>query len=302
MVNKSEFGKIVNNIKQEPPVEFNLVLPIEGFEVSCEETSDNNSPNYKAVDENQIGNSKAKSKEFQKKQWRCVICEKLFETLQAKNKHIAKVHSNIFSCNECPLIAKSSNALLCHKYTHTKRYSCETCDKRFSHNNILRDHQMHQKHGQYASLPEIKFTCEICKQEFASHYRWHAHQFIMHCPKKVQCDLCGKTVINREYLRRHMFQHLKSPCAFCDKLISKLTIKRHILYMHTETPSADCEICKKKFKSEKNLKVHVKRIHSSLELWKCNFCVKKFRMKGNLKTHLKNVHKDIPDQIKFKEL
>ena len=296
---KETVEETIRNIKQEPPVSFTLVLPTSTEE--NEEVSDKTEDDRLGVflekykrnrkptsGKNQI---KIRCNHFNCHPFKCVVCEQILKCRSLNVEHLADFHGNKFECPKCPYVAKSYGLLYNHKATHEKRFSCESCGRKFSHNNILRDHQMHQKHGVYASLPEKIFTCKVCKKEFPSHYRLHAHEFIMHCPQSAHCDLCGKTVRNKEYMRRHMFQHLKAPCSICNKLISSLTIKRHILDMHTKTPSVDCQHCGKKLKNQKNLMVHVQGMHSNA-FFKCNFCDRKFKRKCYLYVHVKRIHKN----------
>lgn len=272
------FDEAYTNIKQEPPEDFAIIFSAD--ENEDENEFSGNEPQSEG--ENKSENAGRKSRKVKRKYKAnqhgnnhekchpiiCIICDEKLECRTMKAKHLADVHNNTYKCNKCPHVARTNGLLFNHKAVHEKRFSCETCKGRFSHNNILRDHQMHKKHGIYATLPEMKFICDICKKAFPSHYRWHAHKFIMHNPKKAHCDLCGKSVINKEYMRRHMFLHLKEPCSICNKLISNLTFKRHILDMHTEKPTVECHICKKSFKSDKHVKGHIKRMHEKL---RCKF-------------------------------
>lgn len=233
---------IVNNIKQEPAVEFVLILPNE---------EDESSSNVKLP----------------------------------KPKNL--------KCNKCAYVAKNPSLLYSHQRTHLKPESCETCHKRFSQKNILRNHQMQHKHGVYSNGPEQKFKCSECEKCFSSEYHLHSHQSNMHLQENAQCDICGRVGRNREYIRRHMFVHLKVPCTFCTKLISKHTIKRH-MEMHFPKTSFECPTCNRKFRLKVNLKLHVERMHSNVIFLKCHFCPLKCKQKGNLKSHIERMHPMVP--------
>lgn len=281
--------ELLNNIKQEPEVNFVLILP---------PNEDQDLPHVESV----IGESKAKKRRESIRLRKCPICNITLKSRALKLKHLADIHGNKFGCKECPYVARTSGLLSAHRFTHFKRFSCETCSKKCSYKNILRDHQMHHKHGIYATIPEVKFKCKTCKKEFASHYRLHAHEFIMHDSQNAICDICGKTVKNKEYIRRHMFQHAKAPCEICQKLISNLTIKRHLIDMHTERLMVECEFCQKTYRDGRNLKIHVNLMHSAKPiLFKCKICGHTSKSRSNLKLHIKKMHNNIESESENKE-
>lgn len=145
---------------------------------------------------------------------------------------------------------------------------------------------MHHKHGIYSTVKGLKFKCNLCGKRFSSDYLLHGHTANMHLTENASCDICGKVRRNREYIRRHMFMHLKVPCKTCGKPISEHTVKRHMM-LH-ESTIYECQLCPKIFKMNKNLKEHISRMHSTSRhaKVKCTVC-KKMTKKQNLKQHMK---------------
>ena len=59
---------------------------------------------------------------------------------------------------------------------------------------------------------------------------------------------------------------------------------------HTEVRPWECEVCKKCFKTTRNLEQH-KNSHNPPK-YSCKFCDKKFPFTSSRNNHMKTVHKD----------
>ena len=87
--------------------------------------------------------------------------------------------------------------------------------------------------------------------------------------KKLDCDVCGKTVTSRGNLYHH---------------------KRR---MHNEKQSNNkCNICNKQFKIKSDLTGHVKQVHEKGNI-QCNICNVNFKNKSDLRKHVHSQHKEI---------
>lgn len=113
--------------------------------------------------------------------------------------------------------------------------------------------------------------------------------------KQFKCDLCDKSFVRNQSLKKHMLIHsgvkLERPkkfkCDLCDKSFSdssKLTIHK---VSHTGEKPFKCELCNKGFVSNSGLKLH-KFTHSDDKPFKCDLCDKKFSGKSKLATHKLN--------------
>jgi len=104
-------------------------------------------------------------------------------------------------------------------------------------------------------------THSICSRKFAQHNR------------QLVCKGCKEVFKNGKVLMDH--QIVCFPKCFRRELTG-VTNK--------------CEICRKVFKSSRNMKVHMTTVHGKMKDFKCPTCGKAFRMKAHLTKHIKTVH------------
>ena len=77
-----------------------------------------------------------------------------------------------------------------------KTYQCKECNKTFSNGNNLDEH-VKVKHENHT--PE---QCDQCARAFGTPHALKAHKYNMH--RRVKCDLCGQSLCNSFWLKRHM--------------------------------------------------------------------------------------------------
>lgn len=256
---KTEYSEaVVNNIKHEPPVEFELILP--------PDDDGETSFNIKSIDEKSTTTSSSESDAKEKfnnelqtcsfcdkkyinvsRHYRtrpCTICQQIFECGTLKKSHLEAGHDGTLQCKECSYIAKNLSSLLSHRKIHLNSVSCGICQQKFDRKYELKVHQTKFQHGIYKNLernPE----------------------------EKAQCDICGKICLNRVWIRRHMFTHLNLMCIVCKKLVVKSSIESH-MEDHKSDNLMECPKCSKVLK-KKNLKMHNERMHLRQLRFKADF-------------------------------
>ena len=109
-----------------------------------------------------------------------------------------KVHKEIesYSCNICGYSTRWKQDLNAHinavHETLKKCYSCDSCDKKYSSNKILKVHirDAHVKIG--------RFECESCNSSFTCGSNLTRHVKIAHFGHKYSCQKCEKSYTNNK--------------------------------------------------------------------------------------------------------
>ena len=238
--------------------------------------------------------------------FKCGTCEKLFTYRYSLQRHKKYVHfkgPKSFKCETCERSYKSPGHLKKHiKYGHSnepKLFRCETetCDKSFRTPGQLREHI------NYVHLKEPKlFRCETgtCDKSFrfARQLREHIKYVHLKEPKRFKCETCEKLFQFPSHLSKHTkFVHGEpKPCPHCGKFVREL--KHHIDWVHCDPSKTNryylCSICKKKFKSHKDLTSH-ERIHWAIRPYACSECEFATHKKIYLDRHIQRLHKKSDD-------
>ncbi|XP_045204445.2 zinc finger protein 729-like [Mercenaria mercenaria] len=167
-----------------------------------------------------------------------------------------------FYCLFCDKSYKSSREYRKHMSGHQEdyvelQYKCETCNKAFSTENVLKAHIEFQHSSLHSK--NKSFICQVCNKEFNKRYRYLLHIEMHQGIKRYVCDICGKA-----------FQHQKS-------------FKEH-KYVHEEVKQFSCHVCAKTFRQKSGLFVHLKT-HSEFRDYICHTCGKGFTQRSSLVRH-----------------
>lgn len=225
---------------------------------------------------------------------KCTFCDLEFPCWQSKENHVVQEHikGSMFQCSMCPHKTSKKEYLKIHRWIHFKKFSCETCQLKFTYLANLKHHQMQNNHGSFANNPVVKLKCNECDRSFATSIRLNEHKRKLHCLKSCQCDKCGKIFKNRDNIRIHLQVHFKIPCKVCHRLITKRCMESH---METHASEALECFCGKSFTSKRNLYQHNLSVHK-VEIFKCPECDKIYKNRIAMTAHALT-HKKIPCQI-----
>lgn len=226
----------------------------------------------------------------------CTLCNLAFSSRNRKNEHTPQEHLNgsMWQCSKCAFQSPKKEILRNHYRTHSKKFSCATCEQKFSLSSSLKSHQMQHRHGVYATQPTERFECDTCDCSFGIKAGLNHHKRNVHRQINFHCDVCGKIVKNKIHLKNHVAIHFKVSCPICQHKITKQLLKCHI-EQHSLTNLFKCEVCEKAFKIKSSLYTHLKTVHV-VEKVQCDICNKYFRNKELLKSHIK-IHLKVPCPI-----
>lgn len=175
--------------------------------------------------------------------FQCLICnDKLFDSIEALNKHLEGKHKCFFNDN---------------------RWQCSQCQKWFAKFKYLRKHilELHDKATQ--------FSCDVCGKEFNRKSNLIEHNLIHDGKYLADCEVCGKSYRTKSALRLHIRSHTGEKPYVCDICNEKsyaynTDLKRHKRSAHgiVGTPHP-CTMCEKVYYEPKLLKTHMKKFHKS---------------------------------------
>ena len=105
----------------------------------------------------------------------CCLCEKRFYSKQHLKVHIQSAHEGKrFKCNSCEKEFKSNSILRKHNLIHDGvSFACNSCDKKFSRREMLREHEQSFHKGK-------RLKCDPCEIEFTFLSSLKRHQKNFH--------------------------------------------------------------------------------------------------------------------------
>lgn len=137
--------------------------------------------------------------------------------------------------------------------------------------------------------------CHICAKNFATRTGLREHMATIHQPREmgqVQCNECGKWLMNKRCLRTHMILHSNQEfkCDHCEYLTKKkVLLNRHVISQHTNDKPFKCNMCDRTFKMKRALTIHL-ALHGASKTFKCTFCDRVYRSSTNCYMHRKSKH------------
>ena len=97
-----------------------------------------------------------------------------------------------------------------------KPHFCSYCDKKFSSNQLLKQHVR-------SHTGERPYSCNYCEKRFTQSHSLQSHEFIHTGEKPFSCKICSYSCRNSANLRKHGLIHTGEKlfsCMYCDKKFS----------------------------------------------------------------------------------
>lgn len=159
-----------------------------------------------------ISKWKAKYDKFQRKQYPCGFCDKVFSRFCDLLGHDRMDHENLpkdVTCAQCGKIFISEDRLKIHRSTyHSERqFVCDVCGGKFLSQSSLRSHK--KKHSG-------KWVCEVCGLFVSSNMALLEHMRRHTGEKPYICDSCGKSYATKVGLNSHTRIHTREHLFKCE--------------------------------------------------------------------------------------
>ena len=195
-----------------------------------------------------------------------------------------------FTCQQCAVTFKSTEALISHTASHAANnftFTCNVCAQVFRSTTGL------QKHVEFNVDDEHQYHCSFCFQPFGNKESLEEHIINAHMSKRPhKCIYCPKAFRDPGSLQKHIRVHTgEKPfqCQACSKSFAEYSSLRKHFRVHTGEQPYKCKFCPKAFSISGNLQRHV-LIHTGERPYKCSDCSKAFNNPSHLRRHVKNLH------------
>jgi hypothetical protein len=162
-------------------------------------------------------------------------------------------------------------------------FKCEICSKKLTNKSSFKQHQKSHK---------AKVECKICHKKYSIlsiAFLLKTHE-LKKQGKRLNCEKCSKTFLNKENLKEHFETHEKR--FKCDKCARSFD-KKYLLEIHLVTHLSDnnCHLCPKTYDRRDTLLPHLKYAHQVGNMtFKCSKCSFTAATCNDLILHRSKVH------------
>ena len=188
-------------------------------------------------------------------------------------------------CKNCGKILQSKASLDIHEQEH-KGYRCEKCDRKFTNEKELKQHENNHV--------EKQFNCKYCNETFKQEENLKEHSKIHASPEVGDGEKCETNVVQIPELEEHVKKHARVDvfdCSECDQRFKSIGEMEQHLKIHVKSNSKvkhQCSKCENNYEEMRKLRRHDWRCHRTIE---CNICGDKLRSRQEIRQQRENEHK-----------
>ncbi|XP_028825475.1 zinc finger and BTB domain-containing protein 14 isoform X2 [Denticeps clupeoides] len=139
-----------------------------------------------------------------------------------------------------------------------------------------------------------QLACQVCGKTFIDENRLRKHEKLHSADRPFICEICTKAFTTQAHLKEHLKIHTgfrPYRCEVCGKSFMRAPdLKKHERVHSNERPFG-CQMCEKAFKHKSHLKDHERR-HRGEKPFVCGSCTKAFAKASDLKRHENNMHSE----------
>lgn len=224
-----------------------------------------------------------KNKKPELHDYRCFICDQMFDLISSKDFHVKQDHPDARVCKICQKKKLTPISLEAHLRFHSTgyRFLCSGCGKSFRFKNLLDSH-FNVEHSE-----AVKYRCDLCIYETKFKINLERHVKSVHMKlKNFKCEHCSNT----EYS-------------------TQVGLNLHLYRVHNYTAPVNCAACLQGFTFESELRVHKKHCtgipmkamkarpqDAQVDIlengFKCRICGQVFNTRGKWSVHFHHKHKN----------
>lgn len=244
-----------------------------------------------------------KNKRPEEQDYKCFICERVFDLISSKDLHVKQEHGDAKVCKLCKKKKQTPIALENHLRAHFfgYRFLCSSCGKSFRFKNLL------ENHLKVVHYKTVKFSCDLCQYESKFKINIERHVKTVHQKiKKFKCDKCSDHEYSTQVglnLHKYRLHGVKAPviCSSCHQgftFESELRVhKKHCTGLTIRKKKARpqdalvdilesgfrCRVCLQVYETRSKWSVHFHHKHKNSNI--CPICDKQLASSTSLFKH-----------------
>jgi len=234
--------------------------------------------------------------------FKCFVCEKLFET------------ANQLSSHGCANKSQKENSQSQQISSDPEEKCLKTYTNQNGRNNKKRKVKIVKTKSE--TDPIIQ-SCPECGVKFRTNHKLRMHMLKEHKmanfnSERCLCSLCGKTLVGRSNFKKHerekhgidnihrkrIIKELKLECPKClEGFEDTMELNSHAVECEGMSKDFSCPSCDLLWATGSVLNAHLKKDHRVGEMYTCDICGKCFKRKISVDSHIKVEHEGIKDHV-----